>query len=142
MIIPLRVFHQFIFSLMPFLHPYLRDLHPFLPHLQHCFSIIPLSLSLLIQLLGSLCLSCFFLLYFLCHVHWARLPRQCSDQPEIQAAYMAFLMLCLYKKMGLRMDSTRESRRAMIQSDPDANSLLYGHFIFLICTIFLSPVGN
>lgn len=65
---------------------------------------------------GLFCLSRFFLLYFLCHVHWARLLRQYSDQPEIGVAYMAFLhVLCLYKKMGLRRDGTMKSRRAMIQ---------------------------
>lgn len=91
---------------------------------------------------GLFCLSCLFLLHFLCHVHWARLPRQCSDQSEIRVAYVVFLMLCLYKKMGLRRDGTRKSRTAMTQSDPDANSLDHGHSIFLICTILLSPVGN
>lgn len=63
------------------------------------------------------CLSCFFLLYFVCHVHWGRLPRQSPDQTEIGVAYMAFLVLCLCKKMRLRRDGTRKSRRAVIHSD-------------------------
>lgn len=41
------------------------------------------------------------------------------------SAYMTFLIVCLYKKTGLRKNDTRESRRAMIPSDPDTNSLLH-----------------
>lgn len=67
-------------------------------------------------------------------------PRQCSDQPEIGIAYMTFLVLCLYKKIGLRKNDTRKSRKEMILSDPDTNSLLHVHFVFLICTILLCPV--
>lgn len=63
------------------------------------------------------CLSYFFLLYFVCHMHWGRLSRQSSDQPEIGVTYMAFLVLCLCKKIRLRRDGTRKSRRAVIHSD-------------------------
>lgn len=107
-----------------------------------CNTDFPFSLSLIFFLILSLkVFSYFFLLYFLCHVHGVRLPRQCSDQPENGIAYMTFLILCLYKKIELRKNDTRESRQEMIPSDPDTNSLLHVHFVFLICTILLCPIG-
>lgn len=65
---------------------------------------------------GLFCLS-----YFVCHLCWARLPRQCSDQPETVAAYMAFVMSCLYKGMGLRRDGTRNQEEQL-------------------CNLFLMPI--
>lgn len=117
MIIPLWVslLHQFIFFLIPFFIPISGTYIHFMltcttgfPFLLSPFPSSPYSW-------GLFCVSCFFLLYFLCHVHWARLLRQYSDQPEVGVAYMAFLVLCLYKKTGLRRYGTRKSTRAMIQ---------------------------
>lgn len=84
------------------------------------------------------CLSYFFLLYFICNMHWGRLSRQRSDQPEIGVAYMAFLVLCLCKKMRLRRDGTRKSRGAVIHWF-DTSFLLHGHFICPMCIILSCP---
>lgn len=105
--LPLVITHkiillQFILSLIPFLLPYFRAYIHFMLTFTTGFSF---SLS---PFLSSSCSwGLFCLLYFLWYLHWARLPRQCSDQPETLVAYMAFIMSCLYKRMGLRRDGNR-----------------------------------
>lgn len=169
MIIPLQVYFlhkayyltlflhsSFKYILMIFLQPYFRDCKN--PNfLLTCTTGSPFSLSPFLcssYSWGLFCLSCFLILYFPCHVHWTRFPKQDSSQTEFGVALVAFLLLCLYKEMGPRRDVARKSRKAMIQSDRDANSPLSGHFehpylrkrksyyVFLTCTVLLSPEGN
>lgn len=123
-------FTQFIFSLIHFLHPYLRDLCQFCAHLQHWFSILSQPHSFLILPLKTfLSFILFFFYTFYAMSFVSDFPRQCSDQPETGIAYMTFLELCLYKKIGLRKNDTRKLRKETILSDPDTNSLLHVHFV-------------
>lgn len=166
MIIPLQVYflHK-AYYLTPFLHPSFKDILMIFwqPYYRDCknsdflltcttgspFSCIPFLCSSYSW--GLFCLSCFLIFYFLCYVHWTRFLKQDSSQTKFGVALLTFLLLCLYKEMGPRRDGVRKSRKTMIQSGCDANSPLCGHFehpkrknyyVFLTCTVLLSPVGN